>query len=79
MQRGCRLGNMTEGGGLYNLSVDGRIVLVFKWFLKQQDGKAWIGFSWIIIEINGGTVVNTVMKFRVPSNVGHVWMEELII
>jgi len=33
MQRGCWLENMKEGGGLFNLSVDGRIVL--KWFLKQ--------------------------------------------
>jgi len=31
------------------------------------------------MEINGGTVVNTVMKFRVPSNVGYVRVEELII
>jgi hypothetical protein len=64
MQRGFWLGNMKVESGLQDLSVDGRVIL--KWILKHWDGSEWIGFIWIIIAINGGTFVNTVMKFVVP-------------
>jgi hypothetical protein len=50
--------NHSEG-----LDVNGRIIL--KWMLGKQDGRVWVGFSWLM-----GTLVNTLRNFRVPYKAG---------
>jgi hypothetical protein len=37
-----------------------------KWILEKWDGMVWTGFIWLRIQISGGTLVNTVMKLRIP-------------
>jgi hypothetical protein len=41
-----------KGAHLENLGEEERMIL--KWFLKQQNGRAWTGLIWLRIGVSGG-------------------------
>jgi hypothetical protein len=62
-------GNLKGGDHFEDQVVHGRIIL--KENSKQQDGRVWGGVVSVRIGKSGLSLVNEVIKLRIPENEGH--------